>query len=304
MASRVLRRGGRIGSLPELGAEYTPRNSLRALARQYRRYGMYRAKTTLRHPWTVRAPHIVLPGVVSAAAARWSRRGPCGRRPVPWSRSTAPGSSPRARAPRRTRGTRWRCPWCSSRCTHRGAQAFSSASSALPRRRAVEPAWPPISSSAPGTGERAPARLAVYLDYVHRRDAGGLRSTRVRAVRRGVAGRVRAGSRHRPGRSEPDRSHYPVPAGIRFVELPHYASAADALELARAIRSTLRRWDAVLRDVDVVCVLGPQGLALPLVLLARLREKRVVLGVRQHLPSYARSRHPGAPRRACGRRRA
>jgi succinoglycan biosynthesis protein ExoA len=69
MASRVLRRGGRIVSLPELGAEYTPRNSLRALARQYRRYGMYRAKTTLRHPWTVRAPHIVLPGVVTAAAA-------------------------------------------------------------------------------------------------------------------------------------------------------------------------------------------------------------------------------------------
>ncbi|MGA2926965.1 MAG: glycosyltransferase, partial [Solirubrobacteraceae bacterium] len=69
MASRVLRRGGRIVSLPELGAEYTPRNSLRALSRQYRRYGMYRAKTALRHPWTVRAPHVVLPGVVAAATA-------------------------------------------------------------------------------------------------------------------------------------------------------------------------------------------------------------------------------------------
>jgi hypothetical protein len=69
MAARVLRRGGRIVSLPELGAEYTPRNSLRALARQYGRYGMYRAKTTLRHPWTARAPHVVLPGAVTAAAA-------------------------------------------------------------------------------------------------------------------------------------------------------------------------------------------------------------------------------------------
>jgi succinoglycan biosynthesis protein ExoA len=69
MAARVLRRGGRIVSLPELGAEYTPRNSLRALARQYRRYGMFRAKTTLRHPSTVRAPHIVLPGVVMSAGA-------------------------------------------------------------------------------------------------------------------------------------------------------------------------------------------------------------------------------------------
>src|SRR3954464_15292629 len=32
MAARVLRRGGRIVSLPELGAEYSPRSSLRALA--------------------------------------------------------------------------------------------------------------------------------------------------------------------------------------------------------------------------------------------------------------------------------
>ena len=69
MASRLLRQGARIVSLPALGADYTPRNSLRALARQYRRYGMYRAKTTLRHPWTIRPPHVILPGVVAAAAA-------------------------------------------------------------------------------------------------------------------------------------------------------------------------------------------------------------------------------------------
>lgn len=66
MASRVLGRGGRIVSLPELGAEYTPRNSLRALGRQYRRYGMYRAKTTLRHPRSVGAAHVVLPGLLAA----------------------------------------------------------------------------------------------------------------------------------------------------------------------------------------------------------------------------------------------
>jgi succinoglycan biosynthesis protein ExoA len=69
MASRLLRQGARIVSLPALGADYTPRNSLRSLARQYRRYGMYRAKTTLRHPWTLRPPHVVLPCVVVASAA-------------------------------------------------------------------------------------------------------------------------------------------------------------------------------------------------------------------------------------------
>jgi glycosyltransferase involved in cell wall biosynthesis len=87
-----------------------------------------------------------------------------------------------------------------------------------------------------------------------------------------------------------------VPPDIRFVELPHYASAADALAVARTMRSALRRWDATLSEVDVAWVLGPHGLALPLVLLALARRKRVVLGIRQDLPAYARTRHPERPR--------
>jgi glycosyltransferase involved in cell wall biosynthesis len=136
-------------------------------------------------------------------------------------------------------------------------------------------------------------RLAVYLDYVYRRDAGRLYAPRAFALF--VAGlrhefeRVVVTARVDP---EPGRSHYPVPEGIQFVEMPHYASAADAVGVARATRSALRRWDTVLRDVDVVWVMGPQGLALPLALLAMGRGKRVVLGVRQDLPAYARARHP------------
>src|SRR3954454_4862298 len=68
MAARVLERGGRIVSLPELGAQYSPRHSLRALARQYWRYGMYRAKTSLRHPSVVRPTHVAVPALVCAAA--------------------------------------------------------------------------------------------------------------------------------------------------------------------------------------------------------------------------------------------
>jgi glycosyltransferase involved in cell wall biosynthesis len=136
-------------------------------------------------------------------------------------------------------------------------------------------------------------RLAVYLDYMHRRDSGGVYAPRAFALF--VAGlreqfeRVIVTGRVDP---EPGRSHYRIPDSIEFVEMPHYASAADARGLARALRLALRRWDALLRDVDVVWVLGPQGLALPLVLLALARGKRVVLGVRQDLPAYARSRHP------------
>ena len=66
LAARLLSQGGRIVSLPELAAEYTPRSSLQRLARQYWRYGMYRAKTSLRHPRTVRPVHVGMPALVSA----------------------------------------------------------------------------------------------------------------------------------------------------------------------------------------------------------------------------------------------
>ncbi len=137
-------------------------------------------------------------------------------------------------------------------------------------------------------------RLAVYLDYLHRRDAEGVYAPRAFAVfvggLRDEFERVIVTGRVDP---EPGRSHYPIAVDIEFVEMPHYASAADAVAVARTLRSALRRWDAVLRDVDVVWVLGPQGLALPLAVLALVRGKRVVLGVRQDLAAYARARHPG-----------
>jgi glycosyltransferase involved in cell wall biosynthesis len=136
-------------------------------------------------------------------------------------------------------------------------------------------------------------RLAVYLDYVHRRE--GSRVYAPRAFTLFVAGlgaafdRLVIAGRVDP---EPGRSHYPLPDDIEFLDLPHYRSAASALGLAAVLRTALRRWDAALRGVDVVWVLGPQGLALPFAALALARRKRVVLGVRQDLPPYARSRHP------------
>ena len=64
LAARVLGNGGRIVCLPELGARYVPRDSLRGLARQYRRYGFYRAKTSRRHPHSMRRSHLLPPGLV------------------------------------------------------------------------------------------------------------------------------------------------------------------------------------------------------------------------------------------------
>src|SRR5439155_8404615 len=43
-----------------------PRDSLRGLARQYWRYGFYRAKTSGRHPESMRRSHLLPPGLVVA----------------------------------------------------------------------------------------------------------------------------------------------------------------------------------------------------------------------------------------------
>jgi len=44
-----------------MGARYVPRNSLRSLARQYWRYGQFRAKTSAAHPESMRRSHVLPP---------------------------------------------------------------------------------------------------------------------------------------------------------------------------------------------------------------------------------------------------
>jgi cellulose synthase/poly-beta-1,6-N-acetylglucosamine synthase-like glycosyltransferase len=71
LAARVRAAGGRIVVMSELGARYVPRGTLRRLARQYRRYGIYRAKTCVAHPESMELrqalpPALVLTGVAAA----------------------------------------------------------------------------------------------------------------------------------------------------------------------------------------------------------------------------------------------
>lgn len=68
LAARFLAAGQRIVSMPPLAARYVPRNSLRGLARQYFRYGMYRAKTARRHPTSLRRAHLLPPGLALGLA--------------------------------------------------------------------------------------------------------------------------------------------------------------------------------------------------------------------------------------------
>ena len=68
LAARIRAEGGRILCLPAMAAGYIPRDSLWRLGRQYWRYGFYRAKTSGRHPESMRRSHVLAPGLVLALA--------------------------------------------------------------------------------------------------------------------------------------------------------------------------------------------------------------------------------------------
>jgi glycosyltransferase involved in cell wall biosynthesis len=79
LAARIRGAGGRIVCIPEMAARYVPRNSLGALARQYFRYGIYRAKTCGAHPESMRRSHVLPPALVltlpiAGLRAGWASR--------------------------------------------------------------------------------------------------------------------------------------------------------------------------------------------------------------------------------------
>lgn len=79
LAARLRAAGGRITCVPAMAAQYVPRNSFRALAKQYRLYGQYRAKTSVRHPSSMRRSHGLAPALVlcvgmALAGTGWRRR--------------------------------------------------------------------------------------------------------------------------------------------------------------------------------------------------------------------------------------
>ena len=69
LAARVRQAGERIVCVPEMAARYVPRNSLPALARQYWRYGTYRARTSGLHPQSLRRSNLLPPALALALTA-------------------------------------------------------------------------------------------------------------------------------------------------------------------------------------------------------------------------------------------
>jgi glycosyltransferase involved in cell wall biosynthesis len=94
---------------------------------------------------------------------------------------------------------------------------------------------------------------------------------------------------------KPGRSHYPLGAEVEFVGLPYYTSLTHPFQVLRSLMGSAARFWRLLDRVDTVWLLGPYIHAIGFTLLALLRRRKVVLGVRQDLPRYVRSRHPSAP---------
>jgi succinoglycan biosynthesis protein ExoA len=67
LAARMRLDERRIVCIPEMAADYIPRNSLKRLFKQYWSYGYYRVKTSVAHPQSMRRSHVLPPGLALAA---------------------------------------------------------------------------------------------------------------------------------------------------------------------------------------------------------------------------------------------
>ncbi len=136
-------------------------------------------------------------------------------------------------------------------------------------------------------------RAAVYIDQAFWREDGEVYAARSFVLFLGKLAEhfdeLTVAARLSP---TPSSSHYKLPPPARFTPLPHYGSAANPLDVARALRESATRFAELLERVDVVWLLGPHPFALLFARMAERRGKRVVLGVRQDLPRYVRNRRP------------
>jgi glycosyltransferase involved in cell wall biosynthesis len=136
-------------------------------------------------------------------------------------------------------------------------------------------------------------RLAVYTDYEYCSDGVRRYGQRafvvyLEALRQHVEQLVLVGRFD----TRPRSSHYPLHEDTELVGLPHYESLGRPWLVARSLAISLVRFWRLLDHVDTVWVLGPYPHSVLLALLTALRRRRLVLGVRQDMPVYVRSRRP------------
>src|SRR3954470_898176 len=96
------------------------------------------------------------------------------------------------------------------------------------------------------------------------------------------------------GRLDPagGRGRYPLGSKVEFDPLPYYESLIHVRQVFRAAIGSLRRFWRLLARVDAVWLLGPSAMQMGFLVLAVLRRRRVILGVRQDTRAYIANRHP------------
>lgn len=148
------------------------------------------------------------------------------------------------------------------------------------------------SRAGPEVGGPGVARLGIYVDDVYRVDGGG----RVSTDRAFLLFACEVGRRFDRlvlfGRTVRDdgRADYVLPAGVELAPLPHYADLKNLRQVAKAAAGTVRGIWRGLDGVDAVWLFGPHPFQLVAIVLALLRRRRVVLGVRQDTVECARHR--------------
>jgi glycosyltransferase involved in cell wall biosynthesis len=136
-------------------------------------------------------------------------------------------------------------------------------------------------------------RLAVYTDYEYRSDGVRrygqrafvvfLEALRTRVDRLVLVGRLDP---------QPGTSHYPLHDDTELVGLSHYESLTHPWSVARSLVASLVRFWRLLDECDTAWILGPYPHSVAFALLTAVRRRRLVLGARQDMPVYVRSRRP------------
>lgn len=137
-------------------------------------------------------------------------------------------------------------------------------------------------------------RLGVYTDYKYSLSGGRPYAERAFAIFMAELAR-RLGGVKVIGKLDPEGvPRYALGDEVEFVALPHYPSLSHTWPAIRAMVGSLIPFWRALDDLDCIWILGPHPLAFPFALFARLRGRRVFLGVRQDSVAYMRSRHPNS----------
>ena len=209
--------GGRIVCLPAMAASYVPRDSVSALARQYWRYGLYRVKTSGRHPTSLR-PSQLLPPLLTLTVA--GTVGPVRRlaRPALALYGVAVLASTAVCA--RRANLREAAPVPVVYATMHLAYGSGFLAGCWPVGSAVARA---LDGAALGRGATPMTRLLVFEDSVYERDEDGVSTDRAFLMFAASLSRLLPNvtmlGRLAP---QPGRSYYGLPDAVRFRGLPHY----------------------------------------------------------------------------------